>query len=114
MSVLLPVDPAYALDYLAILKVKSDYSLPVNDELQHLTSFLSIQMENFKSVIGSPEFHELVYRNRKTFDAIELAHKNKISARRVQKINYDRYRAKKALQERFWPKQALAEQKTKL
>lgn len=114
MTVLLPVDAAYALDYLAILLVKREAGLPVKTEGNAIYGSLRDQIPNFREILDSLEFRCLREVNRQTFDAIEMAHKDVISAKRVQEINHTRYLAKKALQEKFWPSQPLTEQKTLL
>lgn len=112
--ILLPVDEAYALDYLAVLYAKRDNGLKVDPEIKRIEQFLAVQFSNFQQVLASKEFHVLYQANLNTFDAIELAHKDKISARKVQETNYFRFIAKSHLQERFWPKVPLIEQKTAL
>lgn len=112
--ILLPVDEAYALDYLAILQAKRDNGMDVEDELKRVETFLEAQLPGLRRVLASGAFLKLYQANRSTFDAIEKAHAGKITARRVQEINYARFAAKRKLQKRFWPQAVLAERKTKL
>lgn len=114
MTILLPVDAAYAFDYLAILQIKRDNGLPVHDDLTRVWKALSNQVFEIEEILRSDEFRLMTKTNQDTFEAIECAHKDKIGAREVQEINYRRYEAKRALQQRFWPSQPLTEQKTKL
>lgn len=115
-TILLPVDAAYAFDYLAILMVKQDRGLQVNGELSRLEKFLEAQLgeDEMRKVMKSGEFHASYVANGNVFEAIEAAHTGTIPARRVQEINHQRFEAKRALQKRFWPKVELMEKKTKL
>lgn len=111
---LLPVDAAYAYDYLAILYVKKDAGLPVTNEIERIETFLKIQHPNMSTVLSSTGFKRLLVANQLVFDAIEKAHHNKIQAREVQRINMLRFTAKKKLQQEFWPMTGLNETKTTL
>lgn len=112
--ILLPLDEGYALDYLAVLYVKRDEGLDVGPDISRVEVFLHEQIPHLREVMSSIAFKRLLVANAKTFDAIELAHRNEISARRVQEVNYERFKAKRALQRQFWPKSKALEQKTKL
>lgn len=111
---LLPVDAAYAFDYLAILYVKREAGLAVASEIERVEMFLRVQHANMGRVLASGAFKQLLSVNQAVFDAIEKAHGNKISARAVQAVNAKRFAAKRRLQEAFWPLAALAEVKTAL
>lgn len=113
--ILLPVDEAYALDYLSILFTKRFRGLNVDDEVVSVERDLLEQLGfMLEKALNSPEFSELQKANMAIFDAIEKAHRDEIKASEVQAINYRRYLAKKALQARFWPESQLAEKKTDL
>lgn len=113
--ILLPVDEAYALDYLSILLTKRSKGLNVNSEIASLGGDMRKQLGVlFETILTSQEFFALQKANTEVFDAIEKAHRDEIKASEVQAINYRRYLAKKALQARFWPESQLAEQKTQL
>ncbi len=111
---ILPVDEAFALDYLSILFVKRDNGLPVQAEINRVETFLCCQIPRYDEILMSVAFKRLTVANQKTFDAIEAAHKNAITARKVQQINYSRFEAKRALQAQFWPQSAMSERKTRL
>lgn len=113
MTIYLPVDPAYALDYLAILEVKLQRGLPVREELEKVKSFLSRQFDLIE-VQMSEEYVQLLHANAATFDAVEKANDDKVPASYVVARNYDRYLAKKDLQRRFWPQAELGEKKTSI
>lgn len=110
--ILLPVSEAYAYDYLAILEVKRESGLPVQNEIRKVQHFLREQCDNFAKVKASPEYAELIKVNKDTFDAIELAHKDMITSSEVQRRNMARFHAKRALQQAFWPNEELSEQKS--
>jgi hypothetical protein len=112
--ILLPVDEAFAFDYLAILCVKLDRGLDVEKDIERVEVMISHQVGNLNSIKASYQFKKLMITNERTFDAIELAHRGRISARRVQEINYERYLAKRELQEKFWRNLKITEKKTKL
>lgn len=114
--ILLPVDASYALDYLAVLKVKAGNGLDCESEMERVEALLEVQIgkDLYLKITSSDEFHQSYLANQRVFDAIEKAHRGKISARRVQEINHERYLAKQALQKRFWPKVELMERKTKI
>lgn len=114
--ILLPVDEAYAYDYLAILYVKQEHGLPVGGELWELRRHLMAQEENghvpVLLVESSPEFERMLEANRTVYDLVEEACQDKCKASKVQKANRERYLAKVALQRRFWPDTPLSESKT--
>lgn len=116
MILMLPVDFGYAFDYLAVLKVKLDNGLDCEPEIKRVEGFLEMQIGHdlFLKITGSQEFQKSYIANTLVFEAIEQAHRNKISAKRVQQINHKRFLAKQALQKRFWPQVELMEKKTKL
>jgi hypothetical protein len=112
--IMLPLDEAFALDYLSILLVKRDNGLPVQPEIDRIEAFLRPQLSRYDEILMSIAFKRLTVANQKTFDAIEAAHRNAITAREVQQINYSRFDAKRALQAQFWPQSAMSERKTRL
>lgn len=110
----LPVDAAYAYDYLAILYVKLERGLGVREEVTRVEAALSDQHVNYREVLASEAFSRLRDANAQVFDIIERAHRNEVSARSVQLVNMKRFTAKRRLQEEFWPMTVLNETKTSL
>lgn len=110
----LPVDAAYAYDYLAILYVKLERGLEVKEEVTRVETALSGQHANYREVLASEAFLRLRDANAQVFDIIERAHRNEVSARQVQLVNMKRFTAKRRLQEEFWPMTVLNETKTAL
>lgn len=110
--IILPVDESYAFDYLAILYVKAKKGMDVQEEADRVEQCLKRQIENIGDILESKEFDNMVKVNEKTFAAIDAAHENKISASEVQKVNHERFLAKRALQTKFWPSEPMLERKT--
>jgi hypothetical protein len=108
--ILLPVSEAYAFDYIAILEVKAHQGLPIQEELDVVSHKLREQLGDavYREVIASQHYHTLYCANRSVFDAVAAS-----ASSPTQVANRARYRAKVALQKRFWPDAPLAEHKTK-
>lgn len=100
----LTVDEAYAFDYYSILQLKHDNGyLPLstleiakNDLVQNLGS------EVVETILNSTEYREVYNANRLTFDAVDKAKEDLVPASYVDKCNYQRMLAKKALQAQFF------------
>ena len=115
MTISLPLDAAYALDYYAILQVKCDNKLKeVFPELLKIQNCIAIQVgeRGLSTVERSKEFKELYKANLAVFNIINKAHKDEVTASEVQRLNMERYKAKVALQQRFWPDSKLKEVKS--
>jgi len=117
----LQVDEAYAFDYLAILYVKmSNFPTQQNNENYEKTyNNLSKQLDgDFDIIIASNEYEDLLLANRILFEAIENIRKPEsmeaimMTAVNLDNLNTDRWKAKKALQEKFF-KGIQSETKTK-
>tara|TARA_Y100000034_G_C6748419_1_gene332507 strand:+ start:279 stop:647 length:369 start_codon:yes stop_codon:yes gene_type:complete len=97
------VDEAYAFDYYSILQIKFE-----NDTIQHDTveiirhDIISQIGEVFHEVLRSKEYANLLKANKETFEAVDKAKIDDVLASFVDKCNYKRMLAKKALQERFF------------
>lgn len=111
--ILIPTDEADAYDRLAILWIKRDEGLKVQDEIDRLQAALKERDPSLPKVIKSKEFFVLLKANQSTFDAIERAWHGVITAKRVQEINQLRFKAKQKLQRRFWKSSPLLEKKTR-
>lgn len=108
----IPVDEAYALDYLAILAVKLENGLDVRTEIESFSEALRAQIPGLPSILASDEYRELLGANRGTFLAIELAAKDRIKASAVQEVNRKRFLMKQALQRTFWGSPLLEQKQT--
>lgn len=98
------VDEAYAFDFFSILQVKKTYNIDVNNLLDFYTKEISDQLgcETFKLICESEEYSRLLKFNKMTFDAVDKAKTDEVSASYVDKCNYFRSEAKKDLQMKFF------------
>ena len=109
--ILIPVDQSYAFDYLAILDLKKLQNLTSHYVVNEFKSVLSLQLGESKIclILESKEYKDLHDANLKTFIAVDKAKINKCKAKEVQDANYERYLAKQALQNKFFPDTQLTE-----
>jgi len=103
----LPVDEAYAFDYLSILEVKMQHDSRNRGKFMvfaEVAASLKRQLrgELFQLIKISKEYQELVAANKRTFEAVDRAKKDEVTASFVDECNYHRYLAKQALQKRFF------------
>ena len=109
------VDESYAFDFLSILMVK--YKKSGNESVEkstdecekHIAGQLGEKL--YDSIVSSDEFKALLEANEKTFDWVDLAKTDSCKASDVDKANYDRCKARNALQEKFFPKSKVSEVK---
>lgn len=100
------VDEAYAFDYLAILEIKYDYSRDdkilekIVDCKDHLKKQLGDEL--FSLIVKSNEYEDLIAANKRTFEWVDKAKTDSCKASDVDKSNYERCKARNALQERFF------------
>jgi hypothetical protein len=110
----LPVDEAYAFDYLAILLVKGAHGLDTQHEHEGCRRQLAHQMEwrQFAGVCASEEFHALVRVNEALYQACErLRSGHPVTTAEMDRLNLQRWEAKQLLQ-RLWFASPLQELKT--
>jgi len=111
----LAVSEAYAFDYLAILQIKCEIDPKKNfgNYAACVTRVIDELGDNelWNRVMNSIQYKKLYEANRKTFEAVEDAKEDGVLASYVDKCNYERYLAKKALQEKFFPEEKLNEKK---
>jgi len=98
------VDEAYAFDYLSILEIKKNKDIR-NQEiwlscLENLRN--QFEIKKWISMITSEEYKEIIKANKLTFDAVEKAKNNEVSAQYVDFCNYQRYIAKQNFQKKFF------------
>jgi hypothetical protein len=113
----LKVDEAYAFDYLAILKVKSDLLNSKKNDSNYFEcrEFLKSQINNntlWEKIENSIEFTFLVKANTETFQAVELARYGNTTAKNVDDCNMNRYKAKVDFQKTFFPQSEIKETKS--
>jgi hypothetical protein len=100
----LSVDEAYAFDYLSILEIKKNKkSDSYNSWIQchqHLQN--QFDKETWISMIHSKEYKEMLKANELTFDAVDKAKNNQVTAQYVDFCNYQRHVAKQNFQKKFF------------
>lgn len=106
------VDEAYAFDYYAIMELKFHKGAIPKFLLKKIEYKITKQLgvELFQTIIESLEYKNLYEANVNTFDAVDKAKTNQVTAQEVDRTNYERMLAKKELQSKFF-KNALLEQK---
>jgi len=98
------VDEAYAFDYLSILdikrKKKSDYHRAWINCFKYLKE--QFDEEKWLSLIHSEEYINIIKANELTFDAVNKAKNNEVTAQHVDYCNYQRHIAKQNFQKKFF------------
>ena len=99
------VDEAYVFDYYSILQLKYENKYIPKNLLELTKEDLASQLgeERFDVIVKSEEFLDLLAANRLTFEAVDKAKTDEVPASYVDKCNYQRMLAKKALQGKFFP-----------
>ncbi len=105
--VTLLVDEGYAFDYLSILDVKKNIRPEVEPNWHFCFLFLEKQFgkNKMQQIINSLEYIDLIEANKITFEAVNKAKENLISAKEVDDLNLLRYEKKIALQNKFFTNQ---------
>jgi len=100
----LQVDEAYAFDYLSILEVKKQKSSSAIEAWSKCYIHLQKQFDSEKwlSMIYSEEYRNMIKANELTFDAVDKAKNNEVTAQYVDHCNYQRHTAKQSFQKRFF------------
>ena len=98
------VDEAYAFDYLSILEVKKQKSSISNDAWAKCYVYLQNQFDNEKwlHMMHSKEYENMIKANELTFDAVDKAKNNEVTAQHVDYCNYQRHSAKQNFQKKFF------------
>tara|TARA_R100000008_G_C3511345_1_gene128978 strand:+ start:294 stop:647 length:354 start_codon:yes stop_codon:yes gene_type:complete len=100
------VDESYAYDYLSILSIKHDKKncseTAENFEFCYDYIERQISRELHIKILESVEYRNLRDVNEETFEAVDKAKTDEVSASFVDSLNYKRYLCKKALQEKFF------------
>lgn len=102
----LQVDEAYAFDYLSILEVKKTKTSHSHYVWSECYTFLKNQFseEDWFLMINSQEYRKMIEANMLTFDAVDKAKNNKITAKEVDYCNFQRHTAKQNFQKKFFNK----------
>lgn len=111
------VDEAYAFDMLSILLIKNGALQTIESEAianKMIDELKARLRDSFSNVMASVEFSNLYAANLKVFNLINLIKtrpEQPGDASVIDRGNYERYLAKKALQEKFYPNETLSEKK---
>ena len=100
----LKVDEAYAFDYLSILEVKKQKSSSAIEAWSKCYVYLQTQFdsERWSLMINSEEYKNMIKANELTFDAVDKAKNNEVTAQHVDYCNYQRHSAKQNFQKKFF------------
>jgi len=100
----LKVDEAYAFDYLSILEVKKQKSSLAIEAWSKCYVYLQTQFdsERWFLMINSEEYKNMIKANQLTFDAVDKAKNNEVTAQHVDYCNYQRHTAKQNFQKKFF------------
>lgn len=108
-------DEAAAFDSLSILLIKEEKNITSDRSLfDKMCDLIMGQIDRrfFYEILASSEFAALKKANEKTFEAVEMAKTDGCTAKYVDNQNIIRYKAKRVLQEKFFPKVRLTEIKS--
>jgi hypothetical protein len=102
--IFIEVDEAYAFDYLSILQVKKQKSSSAIETWSRCYLNLQTQFDSEKwfLMINSEEYENMIKANLLTFDAVDKAKNNEVTAQYVDYCNYQRYAAKQNFQKKFF------------
>lgn len=102
----LNVDEAYAFDYLSILDIKKQKNFNSYEFWNNSYTFLKNQFEpeKWNQMINSEEYKNILKANQLTFDAVDKAKTNEVTAQYVDFCNYQRHIAKENFQKKFFSK----------
>jgi hypothetical protein len=98
------VDEAYAFDYYSILHLKYNNGYLPLKTLQIAKNDLieNLGIELVEIILNSNEYNNIYSANKLTFEAVDKAKNNSVSASYVDECNYKRTIAKKNLQSKFF------------
>jgi hypothetical protein len=98
------VDEAYAFDYLSILSIKKNINSDCYDNWEDCYCYIENQLGKNKmiEIVNSTEYTALIQANQTTFDSVEKAKTNLITAKEVNEANMLRYTKKSELQSKYF------------
>lgn len=113
----LPVDEAYAFDFLSVIDVKRKKSARDQTTFKDLCVEIESQIgkDLFKKILESKIYAEMVKVNQNIYDMIDMIRDDivEMDAKVIDDANNERYRLKKKLQDEFFMS-GLVETKTKI
>ena len=98
------VDEAYSFDFYSILELKHSNGYISQNSLDQTREDLynGIGIELTHKILRSTEYEDLKHANLLTFEAVDKAKTDEVTASYVDKCNYERMLAKKNLQASFF------------
>ena len=118
MAIKVSLDESYCYDMLSILLVKvkkasNEKREKAFDNWLKMSTEMAAEIGNAKHsvVIDSVEYKNLYDVNDRLYDLVDAVKKDPCLGKQLDDEVYNRYLAKKALQERFFPEVELKEQK---
>lgn len=110
----LMVDEGYAFDFLSILEIKmkkncNDIRHKINFERCVKELIQEIGKDLFFRIIESTEYKNLLNSNIKTYDAVEMAKTDDVSASYVDSCNFERYVCKRRLMDVYFKDDVMTE-----
>ena len=108
-----PLSEGVVLDMLAIQEVKLKYGLVTKEEFTEFSGHVrkALGYGAYSIIVTSPEYAECVRVNDVVFQRVDDAKEDKVKASVVHNLNFERYKAKVALQKRFFPGSDISEKK---
>ncbi len=109
----LKVPKAYAYDYLSIFDVKLTKGVVSEYDFKECSVDIAtkIGIQQHFDILASQYYKELYRLNLATWDAVDLAKIDAVKASYVHNLNTERWKAKKTLQEYFFPRNEFKEKK---
>lgn len=115
MKLSLPVDPGFFFDFLAIQEVKLDTHKTTQNAINwretHVAAVKQLGDDRVEEICNSDEYAALYDINLKVFNAVDAAKTDAVLASEVDRLNFQRYTRKIALQAKFFPDTEVSEQK---
>lgn len=102
------IDEAAAFDILSILEVKTskNHDKKFRNLYLKLLKEIKDQIGNLKTneILKSKDYQDLLRANENVFELVDLAKKNRVSAKDMDLANYKRFVLKTAIQQKYFNK----------
>lgn len=109
------VDEGYAFDYLAIQQIKKDLNDQAAENYKRTYDVIKgqIYFDSFVTIVTSDEYNELLRVNKILYDYVDKIRAGEVvDGKEVDDCNEMRYRAKQAIQKKFFGTDLKTEVKT--
>ena len=103
----LSLDEAYCFDFLSILDIKciknNEQKMICDNLNKYITEIVDqIGADLYYEIMNSVEYKELFNTNYRLFSVIDSVKKGGIDALQIDNLNYERFKIKKKIQEKFF------------